>query len=221
MKLKFKTMSAVASASALVISALSISANAQSIDGDIYVGGALSYNKVANLGGNIDAALASGGTTSSSSADSSKLGTGFKLGYRFNPNIALEGTYDRIGTMNVQSTLTAPTADTASGQWSAKGYGAHLLLIAPLDHEWSINGRVGMENWKTSVSLNSNTGGTTAISNSNNHVGVVLGGGLSYAVSKNVDATGEYAHYYGVGNSASTGQTGVNSFALGLRYHFL
>lgn len=189
--------------------------------GDIYVGGGLSVNRTSGLGGKIDSALANQGISSSSAADHSSTNPNLKLGYRINPNLAVEATYDRVGKMDVQSAISSPAADTASGTWKGHGLGLHVLGIAPLDDKWSLYGRVGVERWKTSLDLSSNSGGSTNYSASNSHTSLALGAGAAYAISRNVDATAELVHYNHVGDTTSTGRTGLNQFNLGLRYHFM
>lgn len=186
----------------------------------LYVGGAVTFNHATDLGARIDAALAGQGYSSRSSADSWNTNGDLRLGYQFTPNFELEGTYDRVGNMGLQSALSAPTADTASGNWKSWGLGLHALGIVPIDSQWSVYGRLGVEQWHTSLNLTSNIGGPTSLSNSDNNTSLALGAGVSYALTRNVDATAELIHYTRLGDASSTGRTGLNQFSLGLRYHF-
>lgn len=188
---------------------------------NVYIGGGLSVVRASGLGGQVDGALASQGITSASSADGRSTSGNLKLGYRVNPNFAVEATYDRVGTLNVQSNISVPSADTAAGSWKAQGYGLHALGILPIDGQWSVTGRLGLEQWNTKFNTASNAGGTTNVSTSSNHLGFALGAGAAYAISRNVDATAELVHYTGVGDAGTTGRTGLNAFNLGLRYHFM
>ncbi|MCJ0765690.1 outer membrane beta-barrel protein [Variovorax terrae] len=197
------------------------STNAASAGTGLYVGGAISFNHANGLGGKIDSALANQGFGSSSSSDSSSTNPSLRLGYQFNPNFAIEGTYDRLGTMGVQSSLSSPAADTASGSWKSHGLGLHALGILPINPQWSVYGRLGVEQWHTRLDLNSNAGGPTALSNTDSTTSLAVGVGASYALTRNLDATAELIHYNRVGDAASTGRTGLNQFSVGLRYHFL
>jgi OOP family OmpA-OmpF porin len=165
--------------------------------------------------------LSSQGIASSTSADHSSTNPNFRLGYRINPNVAVEASYDRVGKMDLQSAISSPTADSASGTWKGHGLGLHVLGIAPLDDKWSLYGRVGVERWKTSLDLASNAGGSTSYGASSSHTSLALGAGAAYAISRNVDATAELVHYNHVGDATSTGRTGLNQFNFGLRYHFM
>ncbi|SDP94577.1 Opacity protein [Rhodoferax sp. OV413] len=189
--------------------------------GDVYVGGGLSVSRASGLGGKIDSALSSQGIASSTSADHSSTNPNFRLGYRINPNVAVEASYDRVGKMDLQSAISSPTADSASGTWKGHGLGLHVLGIAPLDDKWSLYGRVGVERWKTSLDLASNAGGSTGYDATSSHTSLALGAGAAYAISRNVDATAELVHYNHVGDATSTGRTGLNQFNFGLRYHFM
>jgi OOP family OmpA-OmpF porin len=188
--------------------------------GDMYVGGGLSMSRASGLGGKIDSALANQGVTSSSSADSSSTNPNFRLGYRISPNVAVEASYDRVGKMDVQSGVSSPSADSAAGSWKAHGLGLHVLGIAPIDNKWSLYGRLGVERWKTNLDLSS-TSGSTNYSGSSTHTSLALGAGAAYAITPNVDVTGELVHYTHVGDDTNTGRTGLNQFNLGLRYHFM
>ncbi|MDR3451297.1 MAG: outer membrane beta-barrel protein [Rhodoferax sp.] len=186
----------------------------------LYLGGSVSFSHASDLGAKIDSSLASQGYNSSSSADSWNTNGSLRLGYQLSPNFALEGTYDRVGNMGVQSSLSSPTADTALGNWKSYGLGLHALGIVPIDSQWSVYGRLGVEQWHTSLNLTSSVGGPTSLSNSDDTTSLALGAGVSYALTRNVDATAELIHYTRVGDPASTGRTGLNQFSLGLRYHF-
>lgn len=186
----------------------------------LYLGGAISFNHASDLGTKIDSSLASQGYNSRSSANSWNTNGSLRLGYQFTPNFALEGSYDRVGDMGVQSTLSSPTADMATGTWKSYGLGLHALGIVPIDPQWSVFGRLGVEQWHTSLNLTSSMGGPTSLSNSDNSTSLALGAGVSYALTRNVDATAELIHYTRVGDPASTGRTGLNQLSLGLRYHF-
>lgn len=196
-------------------------AHAANPGADVYVGGGLSFNRASGLGGKIDSTLASQGIAGSTSGDHSSTNPNLQVGYRISPNLAVEATYDRVGKMDLQSNISTPTADTASGAWKGHGLGLHVLGIAPLDDKWSLYGRLGVERWHTSLDLASNDGGSTRYSASDSHTSLALGAGAAYAVTRNIDATGELVHYNHVGDASSTGRTGLNEFNLGLRYHFM
>ena len=194
---------------------------AADVGSDIYIGGALSLRTNPNLGGKIDSALSSQGFSSATSAGNSSGNPSLRLGYRINPNLAVEASYDRTGNLNLQSAISAPTSDTATGSWSSRGLGLHVLGIQPIDTKWSVYGRLGVEQWRTSLNLASNAGGATSVATQSSNMTLALGAGTAYALTSNLDATGEFIHYNNVGNATSTGRVGLNTFNVGLRYHFM
>ena len=193
-----------------------LAANSQ----DVYIGGNIAASRAPGLGGSIDGALANQGLGSSTSTGTPGTSGGLRLGYRLNPNLAFEASYDRIGSTDLQSAIASPAADSASGTWKAHGFGLHVLGIAPLDNQWSVYGRAGVEQWHTSLDTASATGSTANVSTTGSNTSLALGAGVSYAISSNVDATAELVRYNCVGTS-STGSSAVNQVNFGLRYHFL
>ena len=188
---------------------------------DVYIGGGLSYNNASGLGGKIDSALGNQGLGAThSTADSNSTNPNVHLGYQLNSNFAIEGSYDRIGTMNVQTAVPS-TGDTASGTWKANGVGLSVVGKWPIDNKWSVYGRLGAEQWRTSLHLASNAGGATNVGATSTTTGLVTGLGTAYSLSRHVDATAEYTHYDRVGSTSVTGQTGINAFSLGVNYHFM
>lgn len=187
---------------------------------DVYLGGNIAFSRTSGLGGSIDGAQATQGLSSSTSTGTPGSTAGLRLGYRLNPNLAVEASYDRIGSTDLQSAIAAPAADSASGTWKAHGFGLHVLGIAPLDNQWSVYGRAGVEQWHTSLDTASASGNTVNVSTTGSNTALALGAGVAYAISPNVDATAELVHYNRVGTSA-TGSSAVNQVNFGLRYHFL
>ena len=189
----------------------------------VYLGGALSLRSSPSIGGKVDSALAGQGITSSSTTSSDDAGAGpsLRLGYRVNTNVAVEATLDHAGRTNVQSAISAPGADTATGTWKARGLGLHVLGIQPVNDKFSVYGRVGVEQWRSRLNLASNAGGPTSVANTGSSTGLALGAGASYAITPRVDATAELIHYTHVGTDGGTGRTGLNAVNMGVLYHFM
>ncbi len=202
---------AVASASAFAAEPLN----------NLYVGGGLSFNSATGLGAKIDSADGKQGLGSSSTADQRSNNPNLHLGYQLNPNFAIEGSYDRVGKMNVNSSITTPSPDTATGAWKANGVGLSVVGKLPIDTQWSVFGRLGVEQWRTSLNLASNSGGATNVGFTSTTTGLLAGAGAAYALSQRVDATAEFVHYDRVGSNRTTGQIGLNAVHVGLNYHFM
>lgn len=207
----------LAGAAALAATLAAPAAFAADAGTGLYLGGVVSYNRTNDLGSKIDNALANQGYASGSSADSSSTNGGLRLGYQFNRNFALEASYDRVGNQGVQSAIGG---DSASGTWKAHGLGLHAVGIAPINQQLSVFGKVGVEQWHSTLDLASTVGGPTALSTGDTTSSLALGAGVSYALTKSVDATAEWMYYNRVGDNATTGRTSLNQFNVGLRYHF-
>jgi len=157
-----------------------LAANSQ----DVYIGGNIAASRAPGLGGSVDGALANQGLGSSTSTGTPGTSGGLRLGYRLNPNLAFEASYDRIGSTDLQSAIASPAADSASGTWKAHGFGLHVLGIAPLDKQWSVYGRAGVEQWHTSLDTASATGSTPNVSTTGSNTSLALGAGVAYAISR-------------------------------------
>ena len=191
-------------------------ARAQTDGTGLYVGASALFGNVSDLGGKVDAALANQGLAAQTSADSWSVNPGLRLGYQFTPNFALEGSYDRLGNLGLNGSAGS---GLASGNWKSWGLGLHAVGILPFASKWSLYGRLGVERWHTTLTLNPAAGGP-AVSTSDDSTGLVAGAGVSYSLTRNVDATAELTHYTQIGDPNSTGRTGMNQLSLGLRYHF-
>lgn len=201
----------------LAAGALAPVAQARADDGTgLYVGASALFGNVGDLGGKVDAALANQGVAAQTSADSWSVNPGLRLGYRFTPNFALEGSYDRLGNLGLNGSLGG---GLASGNWKSWGLGLHAVGILPFASKWSLYGRLGVERWHTHLTLNPAAGGP-AVSTSDDSTGLAVGAGVSYSLTRNVDATAEWTHFTQIGDPNGTGRTGMNQLSLGLRYHF-
>ena len=78
-----------------------LAANSQ----DVYIGGNIAASRAPGLGGSVDGALANQGLGSSTSTGTPGTSGGLRLGYRLNPNLAFEASYDRIGSTSLQLSL--------------------------------------------------------------------------------------------------------------------
>ncbi|WHZ09957.1 MAG: hypothetical protein OJF60_000396 [Burkholderiaceae bacterium] len=183
----------------------------------LYVGAGALFGNVSDLGGKVDAALASQGLAAQTSADSSSTNPGLRLGYQFTPNFALEGSYDRLGSLVLAGNVGT---GLVSGSWKSWGLGLHAVGILPFASKWSLYGRLGVERWHTALTMSPAAGGPPFVSAGDDSTGLAVGAGVSYSLTRNVDATAELTHYTQIGDPASTGRTGMNQLSLGLRYHF-
>ena len=138
-----------------------------------------------------------------------KSGTAFKLlgGYKFRPNLALEGGYMSFGKSKF--------ADSgASLNLTVSGFGVGGAFHQDLAKDWNFVARLGLAQMKTKADA---TLGTASGSDSESNAQLYGGLGLGYKLNKQVSidaawdfSKGEYANQKG----------NVNAFSLGLTFDF-
>ena len=170
--------------------------------------------------GQIDGVLNKQGITSSTATGSHDTSYNLNLGYQFNRNFALEGGYNDFGKLKVNSTVTAPANDTASGNWSATGWSAVGVGILPLDRNFSVYGKAGVVFADTKLSLSSDTGANAISGGSRRSTNGTYGLGVSYDFGNRVVGKLEWNRYQGLGDSNTTGSADLNTYMAGVAYKF-
>lgn len=138
------------------------SAEAAGPDGSgVYLGIGAGVGHASIDEGNINASLASLGLTNpSTTADQSSVAYKLFLGYSFNRYIAIEGGYFNLGKFSFDSTVTGP--GTLSGEVKTYGFNFDAVASLPLTQTFSIFGRGGVQNAKSTVNYTS-TGSVTPV----------------------------------------------------------
>jgi opacity protein-like surface antigen len=115
-------------------------------------------------------------------------------GYEFNNLWGVEAGY----TDFAKSDFNYTTPNGLAGKGNAEGHAYYLAgkASAPLNEQFSVFGKLGVENSRRS--FNTNTG----LSGGQNDTGVYAGVGLQYNLNKQVALTAEYERY---GKSANFG----------------
>jgi OOP family OmpA-OmpF porin len=116
-------------------------------------------------------------------------------GYQFSPNFGVEGGVLDMGRIN-----------NASGTVNGHGLYLDAMGLLPVGANWSLLGSVGVAR----VNLNTSNG-------DDNGVGLKLGLGAEYAVSRNVALRGEYENYR---TAAFGGHPNIGQYTLGVRVGF-
>ncbi len=197
----------------LSLLALSTAAGAS----DFYLLGEFTHSKN-TLGGNVfDSALSNAGATGlSSSVKGGSNQVRLQLGYKVNPNFALEGGYIDFGKAKYSSTYLTP-AGSASGTVKAGGLDIAALGILPLSDSFSVFAKAGLVAARVKAELSS-----PLLSNSekSNVVRPLLGLGVSYKLNESMDLRGEYEHVSGLGKASTTGKMNDNMVSFGMAFHF-
>lgn len=172
--------------------------------------------------GGIDNSLSAGAgvTDLSSTLDNKDTGYKLRLGYSFNPYLAVEGGYMNFGKMKYSGAFTSPAAGDAGGTIKAQGINVDVVGKLPLTSELSAFGKAGVLFSKVSSDASANVAGLTVSDSATSRKAVPgLGLGLEYALARNVSLRGEWERYYKLGND-STGKGDVDLLSAGLNVKF-
>lgn len=193
--------------------ALLVASSAAIADGtanDWYLVGEVTHSKTKLDSGTSNAAL--GGATTTLTKDHGTQGR-LQLGYKFNPNFALEGGYIDFGKATFSSTYAG---GTAHGTVKAGGLDLAALGILPVTDSLSLFGKAGMVAARVKSSLDKTPPGETK----STAYAPLLGVGVSYKVSDNVDLRAEYDHVSKLGKSGKTDKLSSDMISAGVAYHF-
>jgi OOP family OmpA-OmpF porin len=183
--------------------------------GDINLG----RGNLKQKGGGIDDALSNQGLTTSSSIKKHDVGYSLNLGYQFNPYFAVEGNYADLGKYKFDSSVSAPSADTVSGDYKVRGMGFSAVGILPLDEGWALFGKAGV--MRSKVTLDASSTGIVATSGgSHTGTGATYGTGVSYDFTKEIVGKAEWNRYQNVGDGATTGKSAIDLYTVGVGFKF-
>ncbi|MDO9316849.1 MAG: OmpA family protein [Gammaproteobacteria bacterium] len=138
-------------------------------------------------------------------------------GYRFNPNLALEGSYFDLGSFDFDATLLP--AATQHGEVSGlKGFAVDLVGTLPLRDKLSAFARLGVNNGELEQHFSGTTRGTGFVAGSDRGWNEKYGIGLQYAVNEALSVRAELERY-GIEDSRMI-KDSVDAFTVGLVYRF-
>lgn len=154
------------------------------------------------------------GTTATTTSES-RWDNAYKLfgGYKFNPNFALEGGYFDLG----KSGFSANTpGGPLNGSLKVSGWNLDALGILPMSDNFSIFGRLGLQNARTKDSFSGagviNTGPTR------NETNYKAGLGVQYDFNQSVGLRGEWERYRI--SDAVSGRSNMNVYSVSLVFPF-
>ncbi|MDE2599279.1 MAG: outer membrane beta-barrel protein [Rhodocyclaceae bacterium] len=188
-------------------------------DSGWYAGAKAGVTKARQTDGGINSAFAGQGMTADTSLDQRDNIYSLNLGYQFHKNFALEGGYVDLGKYNFHSNISAPTADTASGDYRVKGWTASAVGILPLNNGFSAYGKLGAVFADTKFNAASDIGATAIGGTSKSSTRPLYGLGVSYDFTKQVVGKAEWTRYDGLGNG-STGKSDIDTYTVGVAYKF-
>jgi OOP family OmpA-OmpF porin len=124
------------------------------------------------------------GLTNAVIDDSDKTYT-VRMGYRFNPYLAIEGGYYDLG----KYTFSTNSGAQVSGSGKAKSFGLSGVGILPMGERFEGYARLGIE--QSEIKVNANTALATA-SASDKQTGATYGIGARYLMTRNLALFGEW-----------------------------
>ena len=184
-----------------------------------YVGGNIGQSRAKIDDAQITSQLTGISLPPSSISDDNRSNA-FKLfgGYQFNKNFAVEAGYFNLGEFGFMAT-TVP-AGTLSGKIKVQGLNVDAVGMLPLDHKFSVFGRLGLQYAQAKDNFSS-TGAVPVLSNANpskNALNYKAGLGVQYDFNQSLGMRLEAERYRindAVGNNGD-----INMYSLGLVYRF-
>ena len=176
-------------------------------------------------------------TVVGSDFESRDTGLRFFGGYRFSPNVAVELNYADLGQHRVRThilTANPPLPGSVTINRQIEGFGADLVLMAPLGPRFTLLGRVGVmrSRLEAEALLDGNivfTGGDTSerrrtVTHTENTMRYGFGGEYSFSPSLGVRAEWERYQKVGkpfeIGGTGTTGEADTDFYSVSLVYRF-
>lgn len=181
-----------------------------------YLGAGAGQSRAKLNDSSVNAVLAgSGSTAGPTSKDETDVSYKLFLGYQFNKYFAVEGGYFSLGEFSF-TTTTVPAGTLRGIAKNHVGMNLDVLGILPLADRFSLYGRLGIQNSKTTDLFSG-----VAVLNpapSKNKTDYKLGLGAKFDITKNIGLRGEWERYR-VSDGLS-GNTDVDVFSASLLYKF-
>jgi OOP family OmpA-OmpF porin len=222
--MKFKPTLALSLATLAFATALPIHAYAE---GNWYMLGSTGVTSSTSRQAQADTTIGNLGITAfTSQADEKDQGHKLQLGYRFTPNLAVEGGYMDLGRITYSARSTAPLVATRDGSLKMNAWNLDLVGTYPLGSQFSVFGKLGVATHRAKFHCE---GTGIACDNPNRkasgtslHYGV----GVEWAFSPKWFARAEYEVVRNVGNafdaegSVGTSRADVKLGSIGIGYRF-
>jgi OmpA-OmpF porin, OOP family len=144
---------------------------------------------------------------------------GVKLGYQFNPNIALEANFVEASKLGYNP--SAPLISGFGNILKADGYGLDVVGTLPITRGFSLFGRAGVQRLKN-VGAFASVGGVDFLANgtTQNSTAGKFGVGLQYDVSRNLGLRLEMERFRKIGGNALGSAFDGDNFSLGVMLKF-
>jgi len=171
--------------------------------GDWYIGASLGSAKAEDASSNISAdmsALAGLGISSSASFDDKARSYSIFGGYQANDNLAIEASYDYLGTYQFSGAAAAGgIAVSGNEEDKVDAFSLSAVLAAPLTSSFSVYGKAGVA--ASSDKMTCAVAGGTCKSEKDSATGPMFGAGASVAISSGARLRLEYDQFNDIGDN--------------------
>jgi OOP family OmpA-OmpF porin len=155
------------------------------------------------------------GSIISASLDDSDTSFSLSLGYKINPNFAIEGGYIDLGELTVNATSTggffyAPGPVTVKVEADGLFFDAKGIL--PINEQFSLYGKLGLLMWDEKGTLSDVTG---SISADDDGTDVFFGVGASFNISEKISLNADFSRY-----AVDEDSTDVDVLSVGIQFGF-
>lgn len=207
----------------VLASSLTLIAGAACAEG-WYGGASLGQSK--NRFSSSDFSLSGMPITAAESKDQTDTGYKLTLGYQFNPNLAVEGSFADLGKFHYSYTGTGGWAGL-DGEWDYKVQAWTLAAVGslPLSEQFSVFGKIGATVAKAKSSLDHNIPALPpTVGDSTSRTNLLWGVGARYDFTETFGIRAEYEDHGRVGNkfdtTGGTGRAKASLFSVGLDVRF-
>ena len=156
------------------------------------------------------------GAVSLTSSNNSRTSVKIFGGFKFTPNWGLEAQYADLG--NRDFVIRNGAAQVGSGNVKLSQFSLAGTGTLPLASNFSVFGKLGASNNSGKVNAAVPVAGVT-FNDSGNKTDLMVGVGLTYAVTPQIAVRAEYEDF-GKFNNNSGNSIRVNNFSIGLQYSF-
>lgn len=207
MKLKKALVVAGLAAGIAAISGIA-AAQMQTQDAGFYLGAAVGQAKAKDVCTELTGVGFVGG------CDDKDTAWKISAGYQFNKNFGVELGYVDLGEFTAAGTILGVPV-TAKAE--ATGFEVLAVGTIPLAQQFSAYAKAGAFRWDVDTSA---TAAGVPVGVGDKGTDFTFGIGLKYDFTRNASARLEFQRYNNVGEDATTGQSDVNLWTLGVMYKF-
>ena len=156
------------------------------------------------------------GSITSASLDDSDTSFSLTLGYKINPNFAIEGGYIDLGELTVNAVSDGTGFLYAPGPVTVKIEADGLFFdakgILPLNEKFSLYGKFGLLMWDEKGTLSDVTG---SISADDDGTDIFFGVGASFNLTEKIALNGDFSRY-----QVDEDSVDVDVLSIGIQFGF-